>query len=130
MTNVPRSSDQQRAQKAADTGAIRHAEAADTQPILPMTADHSAEKSETESLSPAGLGMDPGSWDIAIGTTAKPSATKVVAIKARNMLKRGIPMPRILTAAAGMQSDESQGRRRNQTPQGQRHGNHLRDSFP
>ena len=58
MTNVPRSSDQQRAQKAADTGAIRHAEAADTQPILPMTADHSAEKSETESLSPAGLGMD------------------------------------------------------------------------
>ena len=55
MTKVPRSSADQ---KHTDSGAIRHAEAADTQPILPMTADHSAEKSETESLSPAGLGMD------------------------------------------------------------------------
>jgi glycogen phosphorylase len=53
MSNVPRS--------RSDKAAIRSAEAADTQPISPMTGSRIAETADTQPLTPVGLGMDAAS---------------------------------------------------------------------
>ena len=53
MTNAPRS--------RADKASLRSAEAADTQPIVPVTGSRIAETADTQPLTPVGLGMDAAS---------------------------------------------------------------------
>ena len=53
MSNVPRS--------RTDKSALRSAEAADTQPISPVSGSRIAETADTQQLTPVGLGMDAAS---------------------------------------------------------------------
>jgi starch phosphorylase len=53
MNQTPRS--------RADKAAVRHAEAADTQPLAPLTGSRSAETADTQPLTPPGLGLDAAS---------------------------------------------------------------------